>query len=169
MTLQFVSSDLAPSVKLRYSKALRCIGQSLELEGLKALEVKTHGENYIVQTWKKGSSSALGNEKQYTPAGINELELEGRAKRKPFPSQFNPLNLSQVLRMAGNYVDLLRGHLVRISWQDQSGKIQSITIQYEPFSLEREAGDSHFTTIEELCIHIYKQRKTIISSAKQSG
>jgi len=64
--------------------------------------------------------------------------------------------------MAGNYVDLLRGRLVRVSWQDQSDRIQSITIQYEPFSVERGEGpDSHVTTIEELCIHIYKQRKKI--------
>jgi len=64
--------------------------------------------------------------------------------------------------MAGNYVDLLRGRLVRVSWQDQSDRIQSITIQYEPLSVERGEGpDSHLTTIEELCIHIYKQRKKI--------
>ena len=72
------------------------------------------------------------------------------------------MSLSQMLRMAGNYVDLLRGRLVRVSWQDQSDRIQSITIQYEPFSIERGEGpDSHLTTIEELCIHIYKQRKKI--------
>ncbi len=162
MALQSVSSNPAPSLKPRYSKALRCIGQSLEEVALKALEVKTHGENYIVQAWKKGTSSSLDHEKHYTPDDIKTLEQEGRAKRKPFSGPFNPLNLSQVLRMAGNYVDLLRGRLVRVSWQDQSDRIQSITIQYEPFSVESGEGpDSHVTTIEELCIHIYKQRKKI--------
>ena len=141
---------------------MRCIGQSLEPVGLKALEVKSHGENYIVQAWKKGTSSSLDHEKHYTPDDIKTLEQEGRARRKPFPVPFTPLSLSQVLRMAGNYVDLLRGRLVRVSWQDQSDRIQSITIQYEPLSVERGEGpDSHLTTIEELCIHIYKQRKKI--------
>jgi len=162
VALQSVSSNPAPSLKPRYSKALRCIGQSLEPVGLKALEVKSHGENYIVQAWKKGTSSSLDHEKHYTPDDIKTLEQEGRARRKPFPVPFTPLSLSQVLRMAGNYVDLLRGRLVRVSWQDQSDRIQSITIQYEPLSVERGEGpDSHLTTIEELCIHIYKQRKKI--------
>jgi hypothetical protein len=75
-----------------------------------------------------------------------------------------------VLRMAGNYVDLLRGRLVRVSWQDQSDRIQSITIQYEPFSVERgEAAESRVTTIEELCIHIYKQRKKITLASEKTS
>ena len=170
MALQSVISNPAPSLKPHYSKVLRCIGQSLEQVGLKALEVKTHGENYIVQAWKKGTSSSLDHEKHYTPDGIKTLEQEGRAKRKPFSAPFTPLSLSQVLRMAGNYVDLLRGRLVRVSWQDQSDRIQSITIQYEPFSVERGEGpDSHATTIEELCIHIYKQRKKITLASEKTS
>ena len=170
MALQSVSSNPTPSVKPRYSKALRCIGQSLDQVSLKALEVKTHGDNYTVQAWKKGTSSSLDHEHHYTAEDINKLEREGRAKRKPFPIPFNPLNLSQVLRMAGNYVDLLRGRLVRVSWQDQSDRIQSITIQYEPFSAERrEAAESHVATIEELCIHIYKQRKKITLAPEKTS
>jgi hypothetical protein len=162
VALQSVSSNPAPSLKSRYSKALRCIGQSLEQAGLKALEVKTRGENYIVQAWKKGTASSLDHEKQYTPDDLRALEQEARAKRERFSSRLTPISLSQVLRMAGNYVDLLRGRLVRVSWQDQSDRIQSITIQYEPFSVERGEGpDNYVTTIEELCIHIYKQRKKI--------
>lgn len=170
MALQSVSANPAPSLKPRYSKVLRCIGQSLEQVGLKALEVKTHGENYTVQAWKKGTSSSLDHEKYYTPDDLRALEQEGRARRRPFPGPFNALNLSQMLRMAGNYVDLLRGRLVRVSWQDQSDRIQSITIQYEPFSVERgERPDSHVTTIEELCIHVYKQRKKITLSPEKTG
>jgi hypothetical protein len=170
VALQSVSSNPAPSLKPRYSKALRCIGQGLEQVGLKALEVKTHGENYIVQAWKKGTSSSLDHEKHYTPDDLRALEQEGRTKRESFPSRLTPMSLSQMLRMAGNYVDLLRGRLVRVSWQDQSDRIQSITIQYEPFSIERGEGpDSHLTTIEELCIHIYKQRKKITLASEKTS
>ena len=170
MALQSVSSNPASSLKPRYSKALRCIGQSLEQVGLKALEVKTHGENYIVQAWKKGTSSSLDHEKHYTPDDLRALEKEGRAKSEPFPSQLAPMSLSEMLRMAGDYVELLHGRLVRVSWQDQSDRIQSITIQYEPFSVERGEGpDSHLTTIEELCIHIYKQRKKITLASEKTS
>lgn len=170
MALQSVSSNPTPTAKPRYSKALRCIGQSLEQAGLRSLEVKTQGDGYTVQAWKKGASSALDHDTHYTPEDIKKLDQEGRAKRKPFPGPFNPLDLSQVLRMAGNYVDLLRGRLVRVSWQDQSDKIQSITVQYEPFSVAHGgAAEGHATTIEELCIHIYKQRKKITLATEKTN
>jgi hypothetical protein len=61
----------------------------------------------------------------------------------------------------------MRGRLIRVSWQDQSDRIQSVTIQYEPFPVERsEQGESQIATIEELCVHVYKQRKKIVSTDK---
>jgi hypothetical protein len=42
-----------------------------------------------------------------------------------------------------------------------------VTIQYEPFPVERsEQGESQIATIEELCVHVYKQRKKIVSTDK---
>jgi hypothetical protein len=70
------------------------------------------------------------------------------------------LSLSEVLRLAGTYVDRTGGRLIRVSWQDQSDKIQSITVQWEA-SREGQTSSSPLTPIEELCIHIYKSRKKI--------
>ena len=71
--------------------------------------------------------------------------------------------------MAGSYVDRMRGRLIRVSWQDQSDRIQSVTIQYEPFPAERsEQGESQIVTIEELSVHVYKQRKKIVSTADKA-
>lgn len=156
--------------QLRYSNIFRCIGQQLESMDLKALEIKTHGETYIVQAWKKGTSMSMDLEKHYKLEEIRRLEVEGREKRKPIFETPNLLSLSQVLRLAGNYVDRARGRLVRISWQNQSDKIQSVTIQYEPFESERkDRAESQNVTIEELCIHVYKQRKKITSVSEKSS
>jgi len=73
-----------------------------------------------------------------------------------------------VLRFCGNYVDRLHGRLIRVSWQDQNDKIQSITIQFEPYEERRsKKSDSQVTTIEELCIHVYKQRKKITTATEK--
>ena len=154
--------------KLAYSNALRCIGQILETMDLKAVEVKTHGEAYVVQGWSKGPTTALGIDKHYTVEDIRQLEMEGRQKRQADPGPPNLLSLSHVLRLAGNYVDRMQGRLVRISWQDQSDKIQSVTIQYEPSAHER-TDDYQATTMEELCIHVYKQRKRFAASADRTA
>jgi hypothetical protein len=52
----------------------------------------------------------------------------------------------------------MRGRLLRVSWQDQSDKIQSITVQWQA-QPSGEAGAESLAIVEELCMHIYKQRK----------
>jgi hypothetical protein len=170
MALVSVSLNPVPRVKVRYSNILRCIGQNLQSMELKAVEIKTHGEDYVVQLWYKGISIAMDIEQHYTVDAIKQLEMKGREKIRAFPAPPDLLSLSQVLRLAGNYVDRMRGRLIRVSWQDQSDKIQSVTIQYEPINGSRtEQGESQVTTIEELCIHIYKQKKRIKTSSDKAA
>lgn len=154
--------------KSRYSNALRCIGQSLESLDLKAVELKTVGDSFIVQGRSKAPQAILEIDKHYTPEDIKELEIQGRTRRDPTAGPVNLLSLSQVLRLAGSYVDRADGRLLRVSWQDQSDKIQSVTIQYEACAHEH-AADSQITTVEELSIHIYKQRKRMASGSEKAG
>jgi len=145
-------------VKMRYSSILRCVGQSLEGMELKSVDIKSHGDDFIVQGWNRGPSMAMDLEKHYTPEDLRKLDAEGRQKRKPFAGPPDLLSLSQILRLAGNYVDRMRGRLLRVSWQDQSDKIQSITVQWQA-QPSGEAGAESLAIVEELCMHIYKQRK----------
>src|SRR5258708_7531717 len=149
MTNNGASLKQVPQSRTFYSIALRCIGQSLEAMQLKAVEVKSHGDNYVIQAWNKGTSTAMDLERHCTPEDLRKLEIDGRAKRKAFSGPPNLLSLSQVLRLAGNYVDRMRGRLIRVSWQDQYDKIQSVTIQYEPWPVDRrEQGEAQTTVIE---------------------
>jgi len=137
---------------------------------LKAVEVKTHGDNYIIQAWNKGTSTSMDIERHCSPEDLRKLELDGREKRKSLSGPPNLLSLSHVLRRAGNYLYLMCGQLIRVSWQDQSDKIQSVTIQYEPHQPERrEQGEHQTTVIEEICLHIYKQRKKIATAHDKSS
>ncbi len=149
-----------------YSYALRCIGQNLEGMDLKALELKTQADKFIIQGWSKNASNTMDVVRRYALADIKKLDEEGRTQRMIASRPSNLLSLSQVLRFCGSYVDRLRGRLTRVSWQDQTEKIQSITIQFEPYEERRSGrGDPQVTMIEELCIHVYKQRKKITTGA----
>jgi len=159
----------AAPARMRYASTLRCFGQFLESMELKALEIKTHNDEYVLQAWNKGTSMTMDLDKTFTPADLQKLEADGRAKRKPFSGPPNMLSLPQVLRLAGNYVDRMHGRLVRVSWQDQSDKIQSITVQWEAAQADREGVDSQLAVIEELCIHIYKQRKRMNLASERQG
>jgi len=148
----------AGPAKMRYSSILRCIGQSLEGMELKSVDIKSHGDDFLVQGWNRGPSMAMDLEKHYSRDDLRKLDAEGRQKRKPFVEPPDLLSLSQILRLAGNYVDRMRGRLLRVSWQDQSDKIQSITVQWQA-QPSGEAGAETLAIVDELCMHIYKQRK----------
>jgi hypothetical protein len=159
-------TELTPK-KMRYSAMLRCLGQCFEEMQLKALEIRTHGSSLVVQAWNRGTSMAMDFEKLYSLEDLRRLDAEGRAKRRPHSRPADLLSLSQTLRLAGNYVDRIGGRLMRVSWQDQSDRIQSVTVQWEP--VQPEAAESQPTLVEELCIHIYKQRKKInLASERQA-
>jgi hypothetical protein len=125
---------------------------------VKSVDIKSHGDDFIVQAWNRGISMGMDLEKHYTPDDLRKLDVEGRQKRKPFFEPPDLLSLSQILRLAGNYVDRMRGRLLRVSWQDQSDKIQAITVQWQA-QPTADAGAEALAIVEEVCMHIYKQRK----------
>lgn len=161
MTTHAVAVTRSAPKRMRYASILRCVGQSLEESQLKAVEIRTHGDDLLVQAWNRGTSMTMGYEKHYTADDLRCLDAAGRARRRAFAESPDLLSLSQIFRLAGNYVDRLHGRLLRVSWQDQSDRIQSITLQWERVQAAPETSDSAPTTVEELCIHIYKQRKKI--------
>jgi hypothetical protein len=160
MDANTAKNQMAPA-GMRYSSLLRCLGQGLDEMPLKALEVRTHGKEYVLQGWHRGTSAAMDFEKHYVMEDILALDREGRKKRRTVAGPPDLLSLPEVLRLAGTYVDRARGRLIRVCWQDQSDKIQSLTVQWEPIQADRGVSPSPLTTIEELCIHIYKSRKKI--------
>ena len=147
------------ATELSYAHTLRCIGQKLEQLDLKSFEIKYQDEIYFVQAWHKGTSVSGDVKHRYTQDELKELEFEMRKIRRPIVDRANPLKLSQMLRLAGHYVDHIGGRLLRVEWQRQSGKVQSITIQYEASEADRKEAGSDPGTIEEICVHVYRETK----------
>jgi hypothetical protein len=143
-----------PAVELFYSHVLRCIGQSLQPFELKAFDIKCQDEIYLVQGWGKGAPTSVEVKERYTLEDLRQLDMEEGRKRRSGSSRANPLDLANLLRTAGNYVDFLGARLLRVEWQYQSDKVQCITIQYQAAE-----GDDSPGAIDEICVHIYKERK----------
>ncbi len=169
MEAKVVNLQEKSAARFSYSRVLRCIGQSLETLELRAFDLKCQGDTYLLQGWHKQISSSVDLEERYTPEEIARLESEGQKKRRGLSRKASLFSLSHILRLAGNYVDHIEGRLLRISWQYQSDKIQAITIQYETWEDERKKDERAISTIDEICLHIYKQRKRIAGSFEQSA
>jgi|SRR3954471_16211531 hypothetical protein len=140
-----------PEPEPSYSHTLRVIGQSLAHLELKAFELQRENDLYLVHGWHKGTSIAVSIERRYSLEDIARLEAEIRRERQASPRS-NLLSLAHILRTAGNYIDLLGGTLIRVEWQYQSDKVQCLTIQYQA---EGEIDGA----IDEVCVHIYKEKK----------
>ena len=137
---------------------------------LKAVEVKTHGDDYIVQGWNKGTSMAMDFEKHYSLEDLRTLDAEAREKRGP-------------IRRTAEPAEFIAGSTLRattsIGWAAGlcgfPGRINQTRFSRLPCSGSRSNRDEarrtsrRSTTIEELCIHIYKQRKKInLASERQA-
>lgn len=155
--------------RLSHTRILRCIGQNLETLDLKALTLRYQGDAYVVQGWYKGTSSSVDVELRYTLDDVKRLDAEGRKNRRGVTRKAGLLNLSHILRVAGTYVDLSEGRLLTLSWQYQADKIQSITIQYELRDNERKDGERPGSIVEEVCVHIYRQRKKMPGNSDKSA
>jgi hypothetical protein len=162
--VKLINSQEQLTAELSLSRVLRCIGQNLETLDLKAFEIKSQSGIYLVQGIRKGTSSSVDVALRYTEEDIKRMESEARTNRRRPAHRSSLLNLSQVLRMGGTYVEHVEGRFLKISWQVQSDKIQSITIQYEPHERERKKDEYSTSTIDEICVHVYKQRKRLPAS-----
>jgi hypothetical protein len=152
--MQLLNFSQQPSTELFYSHVLRCIGQSLQPFELKAFDIKCQDDIYLVQGWRKGNPKSVDVKERYTLEDLRRMDAVEATKRRAGSSRANPLDLSQLLRTAGKYVDFLGARLLRVEWQYQSDKVQSITIQYEAPDADDSPG-----AIDEICVHIYKERK----------
>jgi hypothetical protein len=113
-----------------YAKELRTLGQDLEAHNLSSLDLEIEGGFYVIRgTAKplKASESSLPQfladlvynfsfsssqpnstceiNLRYSPKDIEQLEAQGRARRKESRKMPDPFSLSQILRGAGSYLD----------------------------------------------------------------
>ncbi len=72
---------------MRYASTLRCFGQLLEGMELKALEIKTHNDDYILQAWNKGTSMTMDLDKFFTPEMCKSSKPTGAPSASRFPAR----------------------------------------------------------------------------------
>src|SRR5438874_13312507 len=112
---------------MRYSSVLRCLGQTIETLELKAVEIKSHGVNFIVQAWHRGTSMAMEVEKHYSP---EEQTRPSRApKAKTVRRTSESLELIASAAMGGQ---LCRSRRREASPRLVAGSVRQNSIDHDP-------------------------------------
>jgi hypothetical protein len=151
---------------VNYSTALRCIGQDLELRGLRTLDIVSDATGYIVLAGYQPPPAPMPVSLRYTPADILELDRTGheqRGKSSP-PKEF--VSLVQILRAIGGYLDKNQARLIRISNNEPPGSSPFYSVEYETKDGERLVDDRDGAAIYDMCVSMYKQRRRVDHPAK---
>lgn len=145
---------------VNYSAVLRCIGQDLELRGLKSLDIRTDGTLYVVQCGYQPPPATMPVSLHYTPSDIEELERaaqEHRGKSSP-PKDF--VNLAQILRAIGGYLDKNDAILIGISNNQSCGGDPLYRVEYQTRDGDHVIDDREGAAIYDMCVSMYKRRGT---------
>jgi hypothetical protein len=143
---------------LKSATVLRCIGQDLELRGLKSFDVRLEGTAYVAQCGYQDPPSPTPVTIQYTLKDLQELDRLGQGKRGESLSSKEFLNQVQIFRAIGNYLDKNEALLIRMTNNDASGKGSLFKVEYFTPDGERVVDDRAGAAIYDMCVTMYKQR-----------
>jgi hypothetical protein len=151
---------------VNYSTALRCIGQDLELRGLRTLDIISDSTGYIVLAGYQPPPAPMPVTLQYTPADILERDRTGQEERGKSSPTKDFVSIIQILRAIGGYLDKNQARLIRLSNNDPRGSGPSYSVEYDTKDGERVVDDREGTAIYDMCVSMYKQRRKVDHPAK---
>lgn len=143
---------------ISYSEILRAIGQDLELRGMKTFDIRSEGQNVLVQCGYQKPPAPMPVTLQYTPADIDELQMAGQKRRGQLATAPDFYTLSQTLRAIGGYVEQKKGRLLRVSNDHSTGADVVFRIEYEMEGGECMTDAYSSSAIYDICVSMYKHR-----------
>ena len=158
------------------SKSLRAIGQSLELLGIEAFELKKEGLSYIVRSeslpataqpafkrylavpvWDSGhlQPKAGHGSLRYDSVDISWLDARGRKRRRNrfFARLRGPAQLSHLLRTLGAHLDRIGVSAFNITWASDF-----VFVDYQVPGGQRERETFRIEKLRELSLRLRFRR-----------
>jgi hypothetical protein len=144
--------------RITYANALRCIGQDLERRSLKAFDIHLERNEYIAQCGYQDPPAPTPVTIQYSIKDLQDLDISGEARRGESLSAKDFLNIVQIFRAIGGYLDKNEARLVRLTNNHATGKESIFKVEYITRDGERLIDDRAGSAIYDMCVVMYKQR-----------
>jgi len=144
--------------KINFSNTLRCIGQDLNRRDFKVFDICSEGDRYFVRGGYEAPTATFPVTIHYTAADIKQLDLTGPDKRGKLPLAKDFVNLEQVLRTFGGYLDKLEAHLIRLTNSESQGSGHSFRLEYQTLEGDRKVEEHSSATVYDMCVAMYKRR-----------
>jgi len=155
--------------KNNLSNILRCIGQDLLRRGLKSFDIRREGDHYVVLGGDEAPPASPSLTIPYTLAEIRELDAQGPEQRgQPAPAG-DFINLMQILRTVGGYLDKLEARFVRFTNAESGGSEPLFRLEYETADGERKVEEHSSATLYDICVAMYKRRGRLTGTGGRIG
>jgi hypothetical protein len=144
--------------KINFSNTLRCIGQDLLRRDFKIFDVGIEGDRYFVRGGYRAPTATFPVTIHYTAADIKQLDSAGPEKRGKVPMREDFVNLEQVLRTFGGYLDKIEARLIRLTNSESQGSGHLFRLEYETADGDHKVEEHTGATVYDMCVAMYKRR-----------
>ena len=158
MTVNRRAATPATSGEIGFAAALRCIGQDLERRGIKAFDIRFDGGGYLAQCSYQAPPATTPVTLAYTIADLGESDQLGKEGRGAESPARDFLNVAQIFRTIGGYLDSSAARLVRLTNNEPLGNASQCKVEYVSREGRRVIDDRAGSAIYDMCVVMYKQR-----------
>jgi len=144
--------------RINFATALRCIGQDLERRGIRCFDIRFEANEYIALCGYQEPPAATPVTIRYRAVDIADLDDAGAEKQGKSAPAKEFLNLVQILRTIGGFLDKHEARLVRLTNNEALSTEPSVKIEYISRDGERVFADRTGSALYDMCVAIYKQR-----------
>jgi len=144
--------------RISIATALRCIGQDLERRGIKCFDIRFEANEYLALCGYQEPPAATPVTIRYRAVDLADIDDAGAEKHGQTAPPKEFLNLVQILRTVGGFLDKNEARLVRLTNNESAATEPSVKIEYISRDGERVITDRTGSALYDMCVAIYKQR-----------
>ena len=148
--------------EITYDQSLRAIGQALEEYRLVGFSLKSEGDKFVVQgevEKTNGLKALLRRQKPFaqrtfSKREIDQLEYQGRQKRKAPDRLPDFRSMPNVLRAIGAFLEMNEGRLLEVC-----GHGQNVVILFQNKQGHPQIEERTLSFLSDLSVRLYQKRQ----------
>ena len=153
--------------RINFAMALRCIGQDLERRGIKCFDIRFEANEYLALCGYQEPPAETPVTIRYRPVDLADIDDAGAEKQGQTVPAKEFLNLVQILRTVGGFLDKNEACLVRLTNNESAATEPSVKIEYISRDGDRVLADRTGSALYDMCVAMYKQRGRLTGTGER--
>ena len=153
--------------RINFAMALRCIGQDLERRAIKCFDIRFEANEYLALCGYQEPPAETPVTIRYRAVDLADIDDAGAAKQGQTAPPKEFLNLVQILRAIGGFLDKNEARLIRMTNNEPAAGEPSEKVEYLSRDGERVLADRTGSALYDMCVAMYKQRGRLTGTGER--